>query len=45
MNVEHLWNDTDCRKLKYLEKNMSQFDIVYHKFHMDGPGIEPGFPC
>jgi len=34
------WNDIDKGKLKYLEKNMFQCPIVYHKFHIDWPGIE-----
>jgi len=44
MNMEHWWNDTYCRKLKYLEKSMAQLRNVHHKFHMDRPGIEPGSP-
>jgi hypothetical protein len=44
MNMEYWRSDTDCRKLKYLEKNMAQLHIIHHKFHMDGPGIEPGSP-
>jgi hypothetical protein len=42
--MEHWWNDMYCRKLKYLEKNMAQLHNVYHKFHMDRPGIEPRSP-
>jgi hypothetical protein len=40
--MEHWWNDTDRGKLKYWEKNLSQYHFVHHKTHMDRPGIEPG---
>jgi len=41
MNVEHLWNYND-RKPKYLEKTLSQYYFVYHKSHVEWPGIAPG---
>jgi hypothetical protein len=42
--MEHGWNDTGRRKLKYSEKNLYQGHLVHHKFHMDWPGIEPRPP-
>jgi hypothetical protein len=39
--MEHKWNDKD-RKIKYLEKNLSQCHFGHHKTHMDWPGIELG---
>ena len=38
--MEHWWNDTDWRKLKYWEKNLSQSHFVHHKSHTDWLGIE-----
>jgi hypothetical protein len=32
---EPWWNDTDRRKPKNSEKNLSQFFFVHHKSHMD----------
>ena len=34
-------NDTGKEKMKYLEKNLSECHL-YHKSHMDGPGVEHG---
>jgi hypothetical protein len=42
--MEHGWNEIDRRKPKYSGKNLSQCHFVYHKSHMDSPGIEPGPP-
>jgi hypothetical protein len=39
--MEHWWNDTDRGKPKYLEKNLSQCQFVYHKYDMDRLQIEP----
>jgi len=30
--MERWWNDSDKRKHKYVEKNVSQCHFVYHKF-------------
>jgi hypothetical protein len=40
-STEHWWNDTDRGKLKYWEKNVSQWDIVHPKSHMIGLGTNP----
>jgi hypothetical protein len=40
MNVEHWGNDTDRRKRKQPEKNLSQCHSVHYKFHTHWPGIE-----
>jgi len=40
----HSWDDTDRRKPRYEEKNLSQCLFVYHKSHMEWPGLEPGPP-
>jgi hypothetical protein len=42
--MEHRWNEIGRGKPKYSGKNLSQFHFVYHKSHMDRPGIEPGPP-
>jgi hypothetical protein len=42
--MEHRWNEIDTGKPKYLEKNLSQYHFVHHKFHMDWPRIEAGSP-
>jgi hypothetical protein len=42
--MEHRWNEIDRGKPKYSEKNLSQCHFVYHKSHMDRPGIETGPP-
>jgi hypothetical protein len=42
MNMEHWWNDTVGRRLKYSKKNVPQYHFTHHKFHMDWPQIEPG---
>jgi len=38
--MEHWWNDTDRRKLKYWEENLSQCCSVHNKSHTDWPEIE-----
>jgi hypothetical protein len=43
VNMEHWWNDTDSRKLKYSKENFSQHHhFVHHKSYMQWLGIEPG---
>jgi hypothetical protein len=44
MNMEHWWNDTDRRKVKYSDKNLPQCHFVHHKSHINRPRIEPGAP-
>jgi len=44
MAVEHWWNGSDRGKLKYWERNLSQWHFVQHKSHIDWLGIEPGSP-
>jgi hypothetical protein len=38
------WNDTDRRKPKNSEKDVSQCHFVHHKSHMEWPASEPGPP-
>ena len=40
MGMESPWNEADRGNVKYSERNLSQFHVVYHKFHIDWPGIE-----
>jgi hypothetical protein len=40
ISMGHRWNNTERGKLKYLEKNLSHCHFIYHKSHMDWPGIE-----
>jgi hypothetical protein len=40
LRKEYWRNDTDRRKPKYMEKNLSQCHFVYRTFHMDWLGIE-----
>jgi hypothetical protein len=40
MSIEHWWNDTDRRKLKYWKENLSQYYSVHNKSHTDWPEIE-----
>ena len=42
--MKHRWNEIDRGKPKNSEKNLFQCHFVYHKSHMDRPGIEPGPP-
>jgi hypothetical protein len=39
--MEHWWSDTVKRKVKYLEENLSEFQFVHNKSHVDWLGIEP----
>jgi len=42
MNMEYQWNDTDRRKLKCLEKNLSQYPLSTIKPTWTGLGLNPG---
>ena len=44
MSVEQWWNDTDRGKLKYWEKNISQYHSVQNKSEKHCPVIEPVTP-
>jgi hypothetical protein len=44
MGMEHWWNDTDRRKPKYWERNLSHCHSVHQKCHTKWPWIEPGLP-
>jgi hypothetical protein len=39
--MDYIWNGTDRRKLKYLEKDLSQYQFVHQKSHMNWPQNEP----
>jgi hypothetical protein len=41
MNMEYWWNDTDRKKPKYSEKNLSHCHIVSYKYDMPRPGTGP----
>ena len=40
MSMKQRWIDTDRRKLKYVEKSLSQYHFVHHKSHRDWIAIE-----
>jgi hypothetical protein len=40
MSMKQRWIDTDRRKLKYVEKSLSQYFFVHHKSHRDWIAIE-----
>jgi len=42
MNMEHYWNDSDG---KTEGLGICVLLPLYHKLHMDWPGIKPGPPC
>jgi len=42
--MEHRWNDTDKRKLKYSEKNTSQYHFIHLKSHTHVYWIESWHP-
>jgi len=44
MSIEFWWDDTDRRKAKHSEINLSQGQFAHHKYHKDWPGIERGPP-
>jgi hypothetical protein len=44
MSMELTWNNTDRRKPKNFEKNLSQCHSVHRKSHMDWSGRVPGPP-
>jgi len=44
MGTEHQRNDTEERKLKCLEKKLSQYHSARHKPHMQWRGTDPGPP-
>ena len=37
----NLWNDTDRRKLKYLDRNLPYCHIIHNKPHTEFRGTEP----
>ena len=39
ISMKHHWNGTDRTKQKYSDKNLFQYQIAHHKFHMDRSGI------
>ena len=39
--MELWWSGTIKRNLKYLEENLSKFQFVHNKSHVDWTGIEP----
>jgi len=41
MNMEYQWNDTDRRKVKCLEKNLSQYPLSTIKPTWTGLGLNP----
>jgi hypothetical protein len=40
--MEHWCNDTDRGRLKCSNRNLSQYDFVYHKSHWIGLGSKLG---
>jgi hypothetical protein len=40
--MEYWWNDTGKGKLNWLEKYLSQYQFVHHKFHLDWPALNLG---
>jgi len=44
MSMVQLWNDTDRKKLKYWEKNLSHGHFFRHKSHTYRSGFEPAPP-
>jgi len=44
MSMEQWWHDTDRSKVKYCDKILSQCDFVYHKSHVDWPGMKLASP-
>ena len=50
MGMEHWWNDSDRGKLKYWERNLSQWYITHHISHAftdpkSSPGLRGGRPA
>jgi len=41
INTEHWWNDTDRRKPKYSDRNLSQCQSVHYESNTNWPGIDP----
>jgi hypothetical protein len=33
-NMEHWWNNTETRKLTYLDKSLFKYHVFHHKCHM-----------
>jgi hypothetical protein len=44
MIMKQSLNDSDGRRQKYLEKNLTHGYFDHHKPHADWPGIRPGSP-
>jgi hypothetical protein len=44
MNMEWFLNDSDGRRYKYLEENLTHGYYDHHKPHADWLGIRPGSP-
>ena len=37
--MERWWGDNDRGKPRYWDKGCPNLNFVYHKFHIEGPGI------
>jgi hypothetical protein len=41
--MEHRCNDTDSRKPKCADKNLSHYDSLHYKYYIDWPSLKPDF--